>query len=60
MKLLIIYYLIGVAVSLYFICWYRLSGRTTPKKLDSLGGLIGPWIWPLQILVHLYKYYVKN
>lgn len=53
MKLLIIYYLIGILVSLYFIWWYRLSGKTAPKKTDGLGGLIGPWVWPLQIIFHL-------
>jgi hypothetical protein len=53
MKILIIYYLIGVIVSLYFIWWYRLTNRTAPKKTDGLGGLIGPWIWPFQIITHL-------
>ena len=55
MKLLIIYYLIGLFVSLYFIWWYRLTNRTAPKKTDGLGGLIGPWVWPLQIILHIYQ-----
>jgi hypothetical protein len=58
MKVLIIYYLIGLLVSLYFIWWYRLSDRTAPKKTDGLGGLIGAWVWPLQIILHIYK--LKN
>ena len=53
MKILIIYYLVGVIVSLYFIWWYRLTNRTASKKTDGLGGLIRPWVWPLQIIFHL-------
>ena len=55
MKILFIYYVIGLFVSLYFIQWYRLSGRTAPKKTDGLGGLIGAWVWPLQIILHIYQ-----
>ena len=53
---LIAYYLIGVFVSIYFIYYYRLSNKTksTPKKTDSLGALIGPWIFPLQIILHFF------
>lgn len=59
MEILIGYYLIGVLVSLYFIWWYRLSGRTAPKKTDGLGGLIGAWVWPFQIALHLYQRFKK-
>lgn len=49
------YYLIGVTVSLYHIHYYRLSSKTKsdPKPSDSIGGLIGPWVWPLQIFQHM-------
>ena len=59
MKYLIIYYCIGVIVSLYFIWWYRLSNRTAPKKTDGLGGLFGPWLWPFQIGLHIWKKFNK-
>lgn len=55
MNFVIYYYLIGVGVSLYFIWWYRGTDRTAPKKTDALGGLIGPWVWPLQIILHLVR-----
>lgn len=54
MNIFIIYIIIGYVVSTYFIYYYRLSGKTTPKKTDSLMGMIGPFIWPLQIAYHLY------
>lgn len=61
MEYLILYYFIGVLVSIYFIYYYRLSNKTKsePKKTDALGALIGPWVWPAQIYVHLVKV-VKN
>lgn len=54
MKAVIIYYLIGVVVSLFFIWFYRFSSvqvLSKPKKTDSLGGLFGPWVWPFQIVL---------
>ena len=54
MKYVIIYYLIGVCVSSYFIWHYRYSKkRGFPKSTDSIGGLIGPWVWPFQIIFHI-------
>jgi hypothetical protein len=50
---IVLYYFIGVIVSCYFIYYYRILGRSNPKKTDALGGLIGPWVWPLQIIKHL-------
>ena len=54
MKYVIIYYLIGFVVSLFFIWLYRFSNVQTtskPKKTDSLFSLIGVWFWPIQILL---------
>jgi hypothetical protein len=51
---MLIYLSIGYIVSLYFIFYYRLSGKTPPKATDSLMGLIGPFIWPLQIIWYIY------
>ena len=50
------YYLIGVAVSGYFIYYYRISEKTKspPKPSDSIGALIGPWVFPLQIIQHFF------
>lgn len=59
MKFVIIYYLIGVLVSLFFMWIYRWSGlvrKSKPKKTDCLGGLIGPWVWPLQIILGFYQF----
>ncbi len=53
MKIFIIYIFIGYLVSLYFIWHYRLSKNSTPKKLDSILALIGPFIWPIQIVWHI-------
>jgi hypothetical protein len=50
MKALIIYYLIGVAVSSFHIWFYRYSkNRREPKRTDAFGSLFGVWLWPLQI-----------
>lgn len=53
---LVSYYVIGVIVSLYFTYYYRLSNNTKsePKKTDAIGGIIGPWIFPLQIILHFF------
>jgi hypothetical protein len=49
------YYVIGVLVSLYFIHYYRLSEKTKtqPKASDGIGAIIGPWVFPLQIIKHV-------
>lgn len=56
MVFLISYYIVGVIVSLYFIFYYRLSNttKTQPKKTDAIGGLIGPWVFPIQIIIHFF------
>lgn len=53
---LIVYYFIGVFVSIFFIYYYRLSNTTKskPKKFDGIGGIIGPWLFPLQIVLHFF------
>jgi len=50
------YYVIGVVVSVYFIYYYRISNKTksAPKKTDAIGGLIGPWLFPFQIILHFF------
>lgn len=65
MLYLISYYVIGVLVSLYFINYYRLSDKTKskPSKNDALLALIGPWLFPLQIILHFFtrkKRYKKS
>ena len=53
---LVSYYIIGVIVSLYFTYYYRLSHTTksAAKKTDAIGGIIGPWLFPLQIILHFF------
>jgi hypothetical protein len=51
----LIYYMIGTIVSLYHIYYYRFSSKKSEAKpTDSIGGLFGPWIWPVQIIVHIF------
>jgi hypothetical protein len=54
---LIIYYIIGVIVSIYFIYHYRFSvgAKSDPKRTDAIGGLIGPWLFPVQIILHFLR-----
>lgn len=56
-QLIVFWYLVGVIVSLYFIHYYRLSDKTKsdPSKNDALLALIGPWIWPLQVILHFFR-----
>ena len=52
MTLLVLYYLIGMVVSIFNIWFYRYSKyKTAPRKRDSLSALFGVWLWPLQIYV---------
>jgi hypothetical protein len=55
MKYVIAYYLIGFVVSAYHIWYYRFSSKTKglPQVSDAVGALIGPWVWPLQIIKHI-------
>lgn len=55
---LIYYYLVGLLVSLYFIYYYRLSNKTktSPSKNDGWLAIIGPWLFPLQIILHFLTY----
>jgi hypothetical protein len=51
---LLSYYIIGVIVSLYFTYYYRYSKltKTKPRRSDAIGGIVGPWLFPLQIILH--------
>jgi hypothetical protein len=51
---LLSYYIIGVIVSLYFAYYYRYSKltKTKPMRSDAIGGIVGPWLFPLQIILH--------
>lgn len=53
----ITYLVIGYLVSLYMIWFYRHREKTksTPNQTDAIGALIGPFVWPLQILKHLFR-----
>lgn len=54
MNIVITYYLIGFIVTAYFIRYYRFSStKTAMKERDAIGGLIGPWLWPIQIIIHI-------
>jgi len=53
---LVIYYIIGMITSLYFIHYYRISNKTktNPTKHDAWLALFGVWVFPLQIIKHIY------
>lgn len=57
MYYLILYYVVGMFVSLYFIYYYRISDKTKtpPNKNDGWLALIGVWLFPLQIIKHLFR-----
>ena len=57
MVYLAIYYVIGVITSLYMIYYYRISNKTKtpPTKHDAWLAIIGVWIFPLQIIKHIYR-----
>jgi hypothetical protein len=48
------YYLSGVLVTLLFIYHYRYENNKPPKVNDLILGMIGPWIFPLQIIYFIY------
>lgn len=56
-KYILTYYIIGILVSLYNIRYYRFNENTKhpAHPMDSIGGLFGAWIWPLQLLNHIYR-----
>jgi len=62
LQIFIIYYVIGLFVSGYFIYRFRFSKKykTPSKNTDSIGGLIGTFIWPLQILFFILTYHKTN
>ncbi len=52
-----IYYLIGVVVSLYMIYFYLIKLKREPKSSHIFLAMIGPLVWPLQIIKHVYDLY---
>ena len=49
-----IYYLIGVIVSVYMIWFYLIKLKGPLSPLYFLLGIIGPLVWPLQIVKHIF------
>ena len=49
-----IYLLIGVFVSVYMINYYKIKQKKPIKTSDALLAVIGPFIWPLQIVKHIF------
>ena len=46
------YYLIGLAISLFNIWYYRYSKwKTQPKTSDAIAALLGVWVWPIQLIL---------
>ena len=61
MEKLIIYYLIGITVSIFNIWFYRYSKyKQQPKKSDALASLFGVWLWPFQIILFFYQRIFKT
>jgi hypothetical protein len=49
-----IYLLIGVFVSVYMIHYYKIKLKKPVTTSDILLSVIGPLIWPLQIVKHIF------
>jgi len=49
-----IYLLIGVLVSVYMIHYYRIKKNKPVTTADTLLAVIGPFVWPLQIVKHIF------
>ena len=49
-----IYYLIGVFVSCYMIWFYLIKLKRQVKPSHAMLAIVGPLIWPLQIIKHIY------
>jgi len=49
-----IYYLIGVLVSCYMIWFYLIKLQRQVKPSYVILAIVGPLIWPLQIIKHIY------
>jgi hypothetical protein len=49
-----IYLLIGVFVSVYMIHYYKIKLKKPVTTSDALLAIIGPLIWPLQIVKHIF------
>lgn len=54
------YLIIGYIVTLFFSSYYRFYKKTSAKQTDALAALIGIWVWPLQIILHLVDYLHKK
>jgi len=57
------YYLVGLAISLFNIWYYRYSKyKTEPKTSDAIAALLGVWVWPLQLIlfVLITKYFWRK
>jgi hypothetical protein len=49
-----IYLLIGVLVSVYMIHYYKIKKNKPVTTADALLAVIGPFVWPLQIVKHIF------
>lgn len=49
-----IYYLTGIIVSIYMIWFYLIKLKRPLSPLYFLLAIIGPLVWPLQIVKHIY------
>jgi hypothetical protein len=49
-----IYYLIGVLVSVYMIWFYLIKLKRPLSPRHFLLAVVGPLVWPLQIVKHIF------
>jgi hypothetical protein len=49
-----IYYLIGVLVSSYMIWFYLIKLKRKPLTRHAFLAIVGPLVWPAQIVKHIY------
>ena len=55
-----IYYLIGVIVSVYMIWFYLIKLKRKPAPRHAFLAIIGPLVWPAQIVKHIYDLVVGS
>lgn len=57
---LLTYYIIGLLINLYMYWFYYVKQKQVITYDDVIKVTIGPLIWPLLIIKHLYDVFIKK
>ncbi len=55
-----IYYILGIIISLYMIWFYMIKNHSAVGVRHLFLAIIGPLVWPLQIIKHLYDLFTNK